>query len=320
VTSAASLFGHDVSTYTPHELHRGERAYPETNCYTDIIIELLHARGDEPLAVLGATVRMDFEGDQWTFFKPHNNDLEDLLGVDIHEMQLYRPLESHLSEQLRHRRTMIVELDSWYLPDTAATSYRTSHVKSSAAIEAIDPERELLRYFHNQSLHELSGEDYRGALRIGLPLTGDVLPPYAEVVVFDDRRRLAGDDLTVAARDVLRRHLDHAPAANPFVAFSRRLEQDLPGLFEAGLGAYHDYAFATVRMAGAGFELCSAHARWVLGDAADAACTAFDEIVAGAKLLGFKLARRKPFDPSPTLASMGAHWEHALGALRDALG
>ena len=35
--------------------HAGDRTYTETNCYTDILIELLHARGDEPLAALGFT-------------------------------------------------------------------------------------------------------------------------------------------------------------------------------------------------------------------------------------------------------------------------
>ena len=40
----------------------GDRAYPETNCYSDILIELLHARGDEPLAVMGFTVRDRLRG------------------------------------------------------------------------------------------------------------------------------------------------------------------------------------------------------------------------------------------------------------------
>ena len=34
---------------------RRDRTYRETNCYTDILIELLHARGDEPLAAMGCT-------------------------------------------------------------------------------------------------------------------------------------------------------------------------------------------------------------------------------------------------------------------------
>src|SRR5436190_1233767 len=77
-----SLFGLDPATYRPHAIHTGERTYPETNCYTDIVVELLHAHGDEPLAAMGFLVRMDFEGDQWTFFKPPPEDLETLFGVD----------------------------------------------------------------------------------------------------------------------------------------------------------------------------------------------------------------------------------------------
>ena len=80
-TGMVSLFGLDPATYVPHALHTpGERTYTETNCYSDILIELVHARGDEPLAVMGFTVRMDFEGDQWTFFKPPPEDLEELFG------------------------------------------------------------------------------------------------------------------------------------------------------------------------------------------------------------------------------------------------
>ena len=61
--------------------------------------------------MLGPRVRMDFEGDQWTFFKPPPEDLELLFGVDIHEMQPYRPLPDQIAEQIAAGRTMIVELD-----------------------------------------------------------------------------------------------------------------------------------------------------------------------------------------------------------------
>src|ERR1700710_1323118 len=117
-----SLLGLDPDAYRAHPLHGSERTYAETNCYTDVLIELLHARGDEPLAAMGFTVRMDFEGDQWTFFKPPPEDLELLFGVDIHEMQPYRDLPEQVEEQLLRGRTLVVELDAWYLPDTASTS------------------------------------------------------------------------------------------------------------------------------------------------------------------------------------------------------
>jgi hypothetical protein len=126
--AAGGLSGKDPRNYQPHALHAGDRTYLETNCYTDVLIELLHACGYEPLAAFGHLVRMDFEGDQWTFFKPPPDDLEALFGIDIHEMQPYRPLPTQIDEQLRRGRTIIVELDAWYLPDTASTSYRTEHV------------------------------------------------------------------------------------------------------------------------------------------------------------------------------------------------
>jgi Domain of unknown function (DUF1839) len=140
-----ALLGLDPESYVPHLLHSPERTYVETNCYADILIEMLHARGDEPLAAMGRALRVDFEGDQWTFLKPPPEDLELLFGVDVHEMQPYRPLPEQIAAQLAAGRTLIVELDSWYLPDTAATSYRREHVKSSIVAEAIDPEAERLR-------------------------------------------------------------------------------------------------------------------------------------------------------------------------------
>src|SRR5260370_916416 len=87
-----SLLGLDPGGYRPHALHATDRVYPETNCYTDILIELLHARGQEPLAAMGGALGVDFEGDQWTFFKPRPEDLVRLFGLDLHEMQPYRPL------------------------------------------------------------------------------------------------------------------------------------------------------------------------------------------------------------------------------------
>ena len=181
---AVSLFGLDPATYRPHGLHAGDRVYPETNCYSDVIIELLHGRGDEPLAAMGTTVRLDFEGDQWTFFKPDPADLERLFGIDIHEMQPYRPIPTEIAELLAQGRTMTVELDAWYLPDTAATSYRTEHVKTTVIPEAIDLADGRLHYFHNGSLYALDGADYRGIFRIGSD-DPTVLPPYTELVRFD---------------------------------------------------------------------------------------------------------------------------------------
>jgi len=317
-TDLTSLFGLDLATYRPHLIHRGDRVYRETNCYSDILIELLHARGDEPLAAMGSTVRVDFEGDQWTFFKPPPGELESLFGVDIHEMQPYRPLPEQIERQLALGRTMIVELDAWHLPDTASTSYGSEHVKTSVAIEAIDTSGEHLRYFHNAGLYELEGEDYSGVFRLDHSYSGDVLPPYIELVRFDAGPRLEGEELREAALGLLREHLRRRPRTNPFVRFGEQLDRDLPRLLEGEAADYHAYAFATVRMAGSAFEVAASHVEWLLAGAGDAAQESLSKIVEGCKTLSFRLARRRPFEPAPAIATLAGAWEEAMTRLDDA--
>lgn len=314
---AVSLFGLDPDEYRPHLLHGPDRAYVETNCYTDILIEFLHARGDEPLAMMGCALPVDFEGDQWTFFKPRPEDLELLYGVDIHEMQPYRPLPEQISAQIRNGRTLIVELDSWYLPDTAATSYRREHVKSSVVAEAIDLEGERLRYFHGSGYHELGGDDYRGAFRLGLDLSPDVLPPYTELARLDAGASLRGEELRAAARDLLRGQVARRPADNPFLRFGGQLAVDLPRLLAGDAAEYHDYAFATARMVGSAFEAAADHVSWVLGEAGADAAASMRQIVDGSKTLSFKLARRREFDPAPMIETLATAWDASFESLEN---
>ena len=319
-TAYRSLLGLEASSYEPHAVHGSGRAYPETNCYTDIIIELVHARGDEPLAVLGYLVRSDFEGDQFTFFKPPPEDLELLYGIDIHEMQPYRPLPTQIAEQIDAGRTIIVELDSFHLPDTAATAYGRAHVKSSAIPEAIDADEGFLSYFHNAGLYQLEGEDYRGVFRLDGEPSPEILPPYTEIVRFDAGPRLSGEELRAAARDLLRGHLRHRPLSNPFTRFGAQLERELPALLAGDLEAYHAYAFASVRMIGAAFELAGSHAEWLLGEEAAETTEAMQAIVDGCKVLGFRLARRREFEPQPVIEGLSAAWSRALDTLEEVVG
>jgi hypothetical protein len=318
-TGLVSLLGLDPATYRPHQLHSLERAYTETNCYTDILIEFLHARGDEPLAMMGCVLRVDFEGDQWTFFKPLPEQVELLYGVDIHEMQPYRPLPEQIAEQLAQERTIIVELDSFYLPDTESTSYRREHVKSSVVAESIDPDNERLRYFHGPGYYELEGEDYRGVFRLGGAFSQDVLPPYTELVRLDVHAPLRDEELHAAARELLLEHAARRPQPNPFTRFGEQLAADLPRLLEGDHAAYHDYAFATVRMVGSAFEVGASHVSWLLGADAEAAAAAMARIVEGSKTLSFKLARRRMFDPEPAIAELASAWDEAFTALDRAL-
>ncbi len=314
-----TLTGLEPGSYERHALHAADRSYPETNCYTDILIELLHALGHEPLAVIGSAVRMDFEGDQWTFFKPWPTDLELLYGLDVHEMQPYRPLPEQAREQILQGRTLIVELDSFHLPDTVATAYGREHVKSSVVIEGVDPEAQRLRYFHGTGLYELAGKDYRGVFRLGRELADDVLPPYTELARFDAGPALAGAELHTAALELTRSHLRRRPASNPFARFGEQLVLDLPRLLEGDVGDYHAYAFATVRMAGSNFEALGSHVRWLLGDGADSVTEPLAEIVGVCKVLSFRLARRRSFDPSEAIDQLAGAWELAMSGLERAL-
>jgi len=313
--AAVSLLGVDPTTHRRHRLHAMTRVYPETNCYADVLIELLNARGDEPLAALGCTVRGDFEGDQFTFFKPPLGELDILFGVDIHEMQAYRPCPEQAAEQLRAGRTLIVEVDSFYLPDTAATTYRLEHAKTSVVIESVDVRGEHLRYFHNSGLYDLYGDDFRGVFRLGREVDPGVLPPYIELVRFDSGPGVARDHLRPTAREFLGRHLACRPNTNPFERFGVQLAEQLPTLIAGGAAEYHAYAFATLRMAGSAFEVASSYVEWLFFDAEKPTAEAFDRIVKGCKALSFKLARRRPFDPAPAVSALAADWDEAQDRL-----
>jgi hypothetical protein len=318
-THAVSLWGTDPETYESHNLHRAGRTYLETNCYADVLIELLHAHGDEPVAALGFIVRTDWEGDQFTYFKPPYADLERLFGIEVHEMLPYRSLPEHIEQQLGLGRTVLVEIDAWYLPDTAATSYRREHLKTTVAPETIDREAQRMRYFHNAGFFELDGEDYRGAFRLLDHFTDDVMDPFTEVVRFDSGTRLTGDELRRAAKELLAHHYARRPSRNPFTTWGEQLAEDLPRLLAGAPEDYHAYAFVTVRMVGAAFELLADHVDWVFGESGADAASALRRIVEGSKLVSFRLARRRPFDPEPALASLAEAWDEGMAALGRAL-
>ncbi len=103
--NVAALRHIDSSTYTPHELHGATRAWGESNCYIDVWIEVLHALGCDPYACLPFVFAIDWEGDQWTFFKPPHEDLVALYGVDVQELNVWKkPLVVNAAEQLPRRQ------------------------------------------------------------------------------------------------------------------------------------------------------------------------------------------------------------------------
>src|SRR5262249_52154471 len=209
----------DPAHYQRHRIHGENRIWAETNCYVDVWVELLHAWGFEPVAALPFTLGIDFEGDQWTFFKFPPGDLDQLYGLDIQELAVWRPLVRHVEEQVERGRPVLVELDSYYLPDTAGTAYQREHVKSTVAAVAIDVVGQRLGYFHNQGYYHLEGADFVNVFRLHGPKDPTVLPPYVEFVKRRAAPPLEGDELVMASLQLLRRHLRRLPESNPFEVF-----------------------------------------------------------------------------------------------------
>jgi hypothetical protein len=318
----------DPSVYSRHGLHDGDRAWTESNCYVDLWIELLHASGLEPLAALPFTFGVDLEGDQWTFFKFPTADLSALYGLDVIELQIWRPITTHLEEQLALGRPALVEVDAFFLPDTAGTSYQAEHVKTTIGVQALDVATQRTGYFHNSGYYELGGADFVGVFRLEGRLTDpEYLPPYVEVAKLGVRPPLAGRALVRASLELFGAHLARAPLDNPFRRYATRFVADLDSLAGKPLVEFHRYAFATLRQCGAAFDLGAAYLRWLQENGEhglDRIATSCEVIATTATALQFKLARsvhaNRPFDPASMLAMMAAAWDDAMSALMSRYG
>ena len=308
----------EPSTYRRHPIHGPDRTWTETNCYTDLLVELVHGLGHEPVAMLPFTLAIDFEGDQWTFFKPSPSDLVTLYGLDIQELAIWRPLLAHVEEQVAAGRPVLVELDSFYLPDTAGTAYKLAHQKTTVGVNEIDAERGYLGYFHNQGYFALQGDDFEKIFHVA------GLPPYVEFV-----KRVPGfvaPDLLEASLAMLKMHLARAPRDNPFSRFKARFGDDLGSLLESDIDQFHKYSFATLRQYGACFELAETYLRWLAANGVaglEVSAAAFQQISQTAKAFQFQLARamarKKPLDLAP-LDGMGAQWDVGMTLLQSRYG
>lgn len=317
----------EAATYRRHAIHGPDRIWAETNCYADLVIELVHGLGFDPCAMLAFTLAIDFEGDQWTFFKPAHADLYDLYGFDVQELAIWRPLVEHVAEQVAAGRPVLVELDSFYLPDTSGTAYRIARTKSTVGVNDIDIAQRRMGYFHNAGYYEVQGDDFRDLFMLDGPAHERMLAPYVEYVKwragFEAPR---GAALVEASLPLLRRHLGRVPRANPFTRFRERFAADLDWLLSGDIGRFHAYSFATLRQYGACFELAETYVRWLAAGGRpglEESAQAFHRIAETAKSLQFQfarsLARKKPLDLTP-IDAMAADWETGIGAVRRSAG
>ena len=309
--------------YKKHSVHGEGRIWAETNCYTDLLIEQLHAFGHEPIAAFPFTLRADFEGDQWTFFKFSHSDLLDLYGIDIQELAIWRPLVLHIEELVNAGRPPIVELDSFFLPDTAGNSYKIAHVKSSVSVNEIDISGLKLGYFHNSGYYELKGQDFIDIFQLNGLVHERMLPPYVEFIKRGGEVHLPSPEILKRSLIILKKNCSLIPNDNPFIAFKERFEKDLDWLMKAETEVFHAYSFATLRQFGACFELTETYFRWLSNqDGSDLSIiiNSFKTIAETAKTYQFQLARamarKKPLDLSP-LDIMAEHWRVGMKAVKE---
>jgi hypothetical protein len=304
-----------VQSFRPHPLHGPDRVWTETNCYIDLWIEILHALGLPPEAALGFAAAQDFEGDQFTFTKFPLEDLETLYGLKAQELAIYEPVARHVLRQMDRRRMCLVEVDSFYLPDTEGTSYRREHGKTTIAPNRLDPARRRLEYFHNATYARLEGEDFDGVF----PADPDGRPafwPYVEFTTLDPIRRNPGA-LRAIAWEVFAWHLTRRPSANPIRAFQDAAPEQVERL-AGSEQAFHAYAFHNLRLLGANFELLGSGLAWLQPD--DARADLCRRIAESAKTAQFQLARtvvgRKLGDFAQTLDPAADAWDALFGAAR----
>jgi hypothetical protein len=322
VTRVVALRGVEAATFRAHPLHAAERVWPEKNCYVDLWVELLHAQGMDPHAMLPFAFAADFEGDQWTFVKPPLNDLRALYGIDVQELTVWRPLLDHALEHVGAGRLLSVEVDSWWLPDTAGTDYRSAHGKTTIVLNDVDPGARRLGYFHNAGYFTLEGEDF--ARTFALDGAAPVLPPYAELIRVDRATVRDGATLRALSRRALAVQLDWRAADDPVARCRARFADDVAALQRAGMPAYHKWAFAGLRQMGAAAELAALWLRWHWGAAApNDAVAGFERSAQLAKTLMMKVARavhngRAP-DAAAVFDELSAAWRGAMAATVAAL-
>ncbi len=316
----------DHTAYVTHGLHRGDGDWAETNCYVDVWIEVLNALGFEPLAGLGFTMRIDLEADQWTFFKFAHDELFSLYGIEVFELNPWQSVVEQSRNEVQMGRIPLVEVDAFYLPDTAGTTYRNTHGKTTIGIARINTEGHRLTYFHNGGFFMAEADDFVGLFpTAGTP--GHVLPPYIEVVKPGSGEALTGERLLDEAVRLARRTVKRMPPVNPFVRFAERFPDELAVLHDTRGAHFHEYAFANFRQFGAAFFLAGRHLGWLRStgfipsdvDAFESVERSFATISSTAKTLQFQAARSaiagKMIDASAPLGQLISAWDEGVSSL-----
>ena len=305
--------------YRHHFTHHPDRVWTETNCYLDLWIEVLNCLGLDPIPAIAVLLSSDHDGMAWTFGKQQPDDLRRLYGLEVDEENAWLPV-LELIETAGPRGVLhTVEVDSWWLPDTAGTAYRTEHVKTTITPVQVDRHARELRYLHNAGMFMLSGTDFDGIFGLAAE-SAQSLPPYIEVIRYFPHRAQPN-----ALRDIVRGHLARRPSGNPIERLAASVTHAMSWLPAAGASRFHLWAFASLRQCGSSAELLADLAEHLDHEFAGAAAAAgpLRAVAAQAKSVQFKMARvlnGRKVDVSPILESMAEDWQTGLGAIAGAVG
>jgi hypothetical protein len=305
--------------YQPHFTHSSERIWQETNCYLDLWIEILNSLGLNPVPTFGCLLAADHDGFNWSFAKQQPEDLRRLYGLEVGEENAWLPILELVESGPARGVLHTVEVDSWWLPDTAGTAYRNEHVKTTITPTRVDLDGKLMWYLHNAGLYELTGDDFDGVFGLR-PDAGLTLPPYIEVIRHHPDRATP-DALEIVVREQLSRRA----SGNPVERLATTVTQAAEWLPEAGMVKFHLWAFASLRQCGATAELLADLAEHLDAtfDGAAGAAEPLRDVATNAKSVQFKMARianGRKGDVAPALSAMVEQWQAGLDAIADAVG
>ena len=227
----------DAATYQRHALHAEDRVWVEKNCYVDIWIEVLHALG---LRAAGdAAVRRRASTSKAISGRSSSRRTTsccDLYGVDVQELNVWRPLLEHARRAPRRRqadldrgrRVLAARHRGHRLPARSTprrrSSSRTSISTSSGSATSTTPATTRSR-----------ARTSRRLFRVGAAPDPTFMPLFAELVRIDRVVKRPAAELRAMSRALLARHLARRPADNPVRALRRSASRrDLPGLTDEG--------------------------------------------------------------------------------------
>lgn len=313
----------DPISYRPHPIHNHDRIWTETNCYVDLWIEVLHSLDVDPVPALAFTLSAGCDGRQWDFVKISPEDLRRLYGIGVGEMNVWRAVLDHITESLEDGILVTVEVDGFWLPDTAGTSYRNQHTKTTIVPNLVDREGRVMGYFHNRGYFELTGADFDGIFNLAPVPHAEVLLPYIEQIRFDRDTLAAG----VGDRDIelARLHLARRNPGNPVDVLAHRVIADIPLVQTGGPDAFHLWSFGLLRQCGATAELAADYVRYLDGRGVNgiaAAAPFFLDVASGAKAVQFRMARAargRDVVLDEPLAEMSKNWATAMDIVAGAL-